>query len=109
MIILVMMIIMMMIMTTVSNLKDHEVRRRVLGIAKAAQKMCIAKWNEYHIRDTSQLIYVHELVFTTSFMVLKQADQASIQELLKGTVQENRIIQPQSRESMLDKIRRAIG
>jgi hypothetical protein len=94
--------------TSISKLKDVEIKKRLLSIAKTAQYMCIAKFKLYNIMSTDQLHFVHEIVFTNTLVVLKQADEASIQELLKGTVQENRNINTDARKEP-GLIRRFIG
>lgn len=84
---------------SISKLKDDEIKRRLMSIAKSAQLMLVANWRKYGIHNTAQQWYVHEIVFSNTLGVLKQADSASIQELLKGTVQENRNISTEKRES----------
>lgn len=78
---------------SISNLKDNEIKERALRIARTAQYLCISHWREYGIRNISQLYFVHEIVFTNALVVLKQAGGGSIQELLKGTVHEQRNLQ----------------
>lgn len=78
---------------SISKLKDNEIKERALRIAKTAQYLCIAHWKEYGIRNVAQLYFVHDVVFTNTLVVLKQAGDGSIQELVKGTVNENRNIQ----------------
>lgn len=93
--------------TSLSKLDDGEIRARALSIARTAQYMCISHWHDYNLRSSAQLRFVHECIFTQTFVVLKQADGASIQELLKGTVNEQRLLQSERpRES---KIRRWLG
>ena len=96
--------------TTISNLKDFEVKKRALRIAKTSQYLCITNWRTYGITNCSQLWFVHEIMFGGALMVLKQTDQASIQELIKGTVQENRIYQNAggSKEGVLSRAKRAL-
>ena len=93
--------------TSISKLEDHEIKRRLLNIADTAQMMCLANWQKYEIKNSTQLQFVHAIIFTNGLVVLKQADGASIQELLKGTVYENRNIQSEpKRES---RIKRMLG
>jgi hypothetical protein len=87
---------------SISKLNDKEVKMRAYNIAKTAQRMCLANWKEYGIRNQSQLWFVHEIIFSNTLAVLKQADEASIQELLKGTITENRsVMQEQPRTGKL--------
>jgi len=83
--------------TSISKLEDHEIKRRILGIAESAQYLCIANWQKYGIKNTAQLWFVHQVIFTNSLVVFKQADGASIQELLKGTTFEQRNIMTEMR------------
>jgi len=94
--------------TTISKLDNTEIKNRLLRISKTTQYLCVTNWTKYGIKNTSQLWFVHEVIFTNALVVLKQADGASIQELLKGTVTENRNInsgEPQNK----GKLRRFLG
>lgn len=71
---------------SISNLNDREIKERAYRIAKSAQRMLITNWKVYGVKNTSQFYYVHEILFSNTLAVLKQAGQGSIQELLKGTV-----------------------
>jgi hypothetical protein len=75
---------------SISSFNDQEIKKRLLGIAKTTQKTLVANYKEFGIKTTSQLWFIHEIVFSNTLGVLKQADNASIQDLLKNTVQENR-------------------
>lgn len=92
---------------SISKLKDAEIKKRLLNISKTAQLMLVANWIDYGIHNTAQQYYVHEIIFSNTLGVLKQADEASIQELLKGTVQENRNISTEQRKE--GKLRRMLG
>lgn len=94
---------------SISKFKDYEIKSRALSIAKTAQYLMLAHWREYGIRNTAQQHFVHELIFSNTLAVLKQADDASIQELLKGTVYENRNVNQQPKESGGNRIKRALG
>lgn len=78
--------------TSISKLQDFEIKRRILSIATTAQKMCVQNFHAYNITSTSQLNFVHEIIFTNGLMVLKQAHNASIQNLLMGTMTETRLV-----------------
>jgi len=75
---------------SLSKLDDKEIKERAYRIAKAAQYLLLSNWKEYGITNVAQFHYIHEIVFSNTLAVLKQADKASIQELLKGTVTEHR-------------------
>jgi hypothetical protein len=93
--------------TSISRLSEEVIKARLKRIAKDAQLLIVANWREYGIRNTSQMYYVHNLVFTNALTVLFQAGDGSIQELIKGTVQENRNISTEKKEP--GKLRRLLG
>ena len=80
---------------SISKLEDHEIKRRVCAICETAIFMCASNWRKYGIKNVGQLWFINQIIFTNALVVLKQAHEASIQELLKGTVQESRLIQTQ--------------
>lgn len=92
---------------SISKLDDKEIKERLLRIAKSAQYMLVSNWKEYGLRNVSQQWYVHEIVFSNTLAVLKQADDASIQELIKGTVTENRNIQSEPKRE--GRLKRMLG
>lgn len=92
---------------SISKFKDREIKERALRIAKSAQYLLISNYREYGIHNAAQLWFVHEIVFSNTLAVLKQADEASIQELLKGTVQENRNISSEVKRE--GKLKRMLG
>jgi hypothetical protein len=92
---------------SISKLNDSEIKYRVNNICKTVQYRCIAKWKAYGIKDSSHLWYINAIFFTNALVVLKQADGASIQELLKGTVTENRNVD--TRVNQPGRFRRMLG
>lgn len=95
---------------SISKLNDREIKERAYRIAKSAQYLLISNWKEYGIKNTSQFYYVHEIVFSNTLAVLKQADEASIQELFKSTVYETRNVGDRyQKESQGNKISRMLG
>jgi len=95
---------------SISKLSDVEIKRRLLRISKTAMYMSVTNWEKYGIKNSSQLWFIHEVVFTNALAVLKQADEASIQELMKGTITENRLVQQEVRkDGMLSRARRVLG
>jgi hypothetical protein len=93
--------------TTVSKIKEEVIKQRLRRIARDCQLMLVAHWREYGIKNTAQMHFVHNIVFTNAMMVLFQAGDGSIQELLKGTVTENRNINSERKEP--GKWRRLLG
>lgn len=67
---------------SLSNLKDNEIRARALSIAKTAQEMCLRNIIEYGIKGTDQLRFVHEIIFSNTFITLKQSQNEGIRKLL---------------------------
>jgi hypothetical protein len=73
-----------------SKLTNDEIRARALSIAKTAQNMCLKNWKEYGIQGTDQLEFVHQIIFTNTFITLKQPQDGGIRDLIKGTTSEQR-------------------
>jgi len=71
---------------SLSNLKDAEIRARALSIAKTNQERCLRNWKEYGIRSPDQLALAHELVFSNSFITMKQPQNEGIRNLLKNVM-----------------------
>jgi len=93
--------------TSVSRLKEEVIKSRLRRIAKDTQFLLIAHWREYGIRNSAQFYFVHNIVFTNAMTVLFQAGDGSIQELLKGTVYENRNVNTEKKEP--SRLRRILG
>jgi hypothetical protein len=92
---------------SISKLNDDEIKMRANNIARSALTMCLVNYGKYGIKESSMLSYINQLVFTNTYVVLKQADGASIQELLKGTVNEQRLIQSEQKKPGM--IKRILG
>jgi hypothetical protein len=75
---------------SLSKLNDIEIRNRALSIAITAQKMCLKNWKEYGITGIDQFYFVHEIIFTNTFITLKQSQDGGIRRLLSDTTQETR-------------------
>ena len=73
---------------SISKLKDDEIRERALSIAKTAQYMCLRNWKEYGIKGSDQLYFIHELIFSNTFITLKQPEGEGIRKMLMGTITE---------------------
>lgn len=92
-----------------SKLDDREIKNRLLSLSITLQAMLIQNWIPYGIRNTAQLRYVHEILFTTQLAILKQADDASIQELLGKVINENRNVNTERKEPSQSRMKRLIG
>jgi hypothetical protein len=77
---------------SISNLKDDEIKKRLLNIIKTSMKMCLDNWESYGIKCTSQLYFVKEIVFTNTWVVLKQPENEGIRRLINSTIQEQRSV-----------------
>ncbi len=75
-----------------SKLNDKEIRERSLAIARATQKLCLKNWVEYGIKGTDQLEFIHQIVFSNTFITLKQPEGGGIRDLIKNTTTENRSV-----------------
>lgn len=75
-----------------SKLTDREIRGRALAIARTTQKMCLKNWNEYGIKGIDQLEFIHQIVFSNTFITLKQPEGGGIRALIQGTTSEQRQI-----------------
>lgn len=93
--------------TSVSKLKEEVIKARLKRLAKTAQLQLIGNWRQYGLKNTAQQHFIHELIFTNALTVLFQAGDGSIQELLKGTVHENRNVNTERKEP--GKLRRLLG
>lgn len=69
---------------SLSKLKDNEIRARALSIAKTAQEMCLRNWREYGIKGSDQLRFIHEIVFSNTFITLKQPEGEGIRNMIKN-------------------------
>ena len=77
---------------SVSNLKDEEIKKRLLHFVKTAMKMCLDNWREYGIKSESQLYFIKEIIYTNTLVALKQPENEGIRRLLNSTIQENRSV-----------------
>lgn len=76
---------------SLSKLTDDEIRKRCQKIVNAVVFDCVDNWQLYGIHQPSQLRYIKEIVFTNTFITLKQPEGEGIRRLLAGTITENRI------------------
>lgn len=89
----------------ISKLSDAEVRARTAGIHKAAMILCLRNWLDYGITGADQIYLISQIVVSNTFITLKQPENAGIRELLKGTTQENRVInESQNRKGIISNL-----
>jgi hypothetical protein len=75
---------------SVSNLKDEEIKKRLLSLVRTAMKMCLDNWQEYGIKSIAQLYFIKEIVYTNTLVALKQPEGEGIRRLLNSTISESR-------------------
>jgi hypothetical protein len=84
---------------SLSKLKDNEIRARALSIAKTTQEMCLRNWKEYGIKGADQLRFIHEIVFSNTFITLKQPEGEGIRNMIKNIGSGEIGFQPQEEPS----------
>jgi len=77
----------------ISKLKDDEIRDRAFNLTKTAVHMCLKNWKEYGITGKDQLAFIKEIVFSNTFITLKQPEGEGIRKMLMGTIQESKVRQ----------------
>ena len=77
---------------SISSLTDEEIRYRSKEIAVQAIKQCLDNWKIYEIKGRWQFGMIYQIVFTNTFITLKQAEGEGIRKLLKGTTSEVRSV-----------------
>ena len=77
---------------SISKLKDDEIRKRTINICRQAQRMCLDNWDEYGITRSDQLGFVHQIIFSNTFITLKQPEGEGIRKMLMGTMSEQRTL-----------------
>ena len=75
---------------SISNLKDEEIKKRLLSLIKTAMKMCLDNWETYGIKSVAQLFFIKEIVYTNTLVALKQPENEGIRRLLNSTISESR-------------------
>lgn len=75
---------------SLSKLKDHEIKARALNISKQAIYSMLKNWKEWNINGTDQIGHIFQIVFTNTFITLKQCQEEGIRKLLKNITSEHR-------------------
>lgn len=88
---------------SISNLNLEQINARSYATMKAAICMMLDNWDEYNIHSTSQIRYLSEIIFNTTYITLHQPLNAGIQRLIMGTQQETRTVldSPVQRKGLL--------
>ena len=63
---------------------DRDIRKRTESIVATAIYMCMKNWREYGIRGPDQLRFIHEIVFSNTFITLKQPQDEGIRNMIKN-------------------------
>ena len=79
--------------TAISKLKDQEIRKRAYSITCTAMAMMLAGWVKYGINNTAQLRYIADIIYSLTFITMKQADNEGIRKMIVGTRSEIHSIQ----------------
>ncbi len=69
---------------SISKLKDQEIRKRAYSIMCTAIRMCLANWEGYGITNRAQITYIADIIFSISFITMKQADAEGIRKMIIG-------------------------
>jgi len=83
---------------SISKLTNDEIRERTFAIAREAQLLCVKNWKEYGITGADQLGLVHQIVFSNTFITLKQPEGEGIRKMLMGTIQEQNLRQEEPKK-----------
>lgn len=81
---------------SISKLTDDEIRYRAKEIAVQAVKQCLDNWKIYGIKGRWHFGLIYQIMFTNTFITLKQAQDEGIRSLLKGTTSEVRTVAEQA-------------
>ena len=69
--------------------------------------LCLRNWKEYGIKGIDQLRFVHELVFSNTFITLKHPQGAGIQNLIKNIASADFSMPQQEEQGGLNVFRRS--
>lgn len=70
--------------TAISKLDDATIRHRSLEMARECQRQLLNFWQEFGVKSTAQLSYLHQIMFNITFITLKQPENEGIRNLIKG-------------------------
>lgn len=82
--------------TPISKLNDKEIKLRAFHLTDTAIKMMLSNWRDYGINNISQIEYVADIIFSISFIVLKQPENEGIRRMITGTRSETHHVQETS-------------
>jgi len=71
--------------TSISKLKDQEIRKRAYSIMETAVGMLLTNWAEYKLTNASIIAYISDIIYSLAFITMKQADNEGIRKMIVGT------------------------
>jgi len=71
--------------TSISKLKDQEIRKRAYSIMETAVSMMLTNWEGYELTNASLISYIADIVYSLTFITMKQADNEGIRKMIVGT------------------------
>jgi len=92
---------------SLSNHNDDFIRRRAVNITNTLLKNINSNHAKYGIKEPTMIPFLSEIILSNVTAVLYHSLNAGFQELLKGTVQENRMVQSEVKKPGI--IKRILG
>jgi len=83
---------------SISKLNSNQINERLKNLIGETMRLLLSNWKRYGITNLGQFYYVKSLMYSNALAVLSQADEGSIQDLLKTTINENRLISSDKKE-----------
>jgi len=85
--------------TSISKLKDQEIRKRAYSIMETAIGMILTNWERYEITNASVIAYLADIIYSLTFITMKQADNEGIRKMIVGTRSEIHNVQDSPQQS----------
>lgn len=76
--------------TSLSNLKEERIHKRLVNIMKALCKDMLDYYHEMGIKSQAQMYHVASIVYTHVWVSLTQSENEGIRRLLNSTISESR-------------------
>lgn len=73
------------------DLKSSEINKRTISIVDTAMDMCLANWKRYGIKTRDQFSFVYEIVFSNTFVSLKQPENNGLKRWLQGIMEQRTV------------------
>ena len=85
--------------TSISKLDDKTIRKRSYEIMRSGLYKMITHMKDYGITNIAQLTYISEILFSVSFITMKQADAEGIRKMITSIRTENHNISSFGKET----------